>query len=359
MADLEQRTEGATPKRRQEFRERGEVAKSRDLAGAAVLLLTLGALAVAGEGLAEAVRAGARAALGSLGGARSGDPVQGLAAFAPLAWAAAPVIAIAALAGIAAHFGQSGLLFSTKAFLPDFSRLRPGARLRQMFSASSLLEMGKTILKVALVGAVVHQVVSREMDGLLRLGEGSGGEIAASLGAMVLRVAGYGGVALLAVGALDYAWQRWRLERRMRMTKQEVKEELKRQEGDPLVKMRIRSKQRELARQRMMQAVRKADVVVTNPTHLAVALAYRPGEMAAPRVVAKGRGFIAERIKEIARESGVEVLENRPLCRALYKGVKVGREVPAVLYRAVAQVLAYVYGRRGRGPDGRPFGVPA
>jgi flagellar biosynthetic protein FlhB len=352
------RTEPASPKRRQEYRERGEVAKSRDLASAVILLASLGGLAWAGEALGEELRAGMRAAFEALAEVRWRGPGEGWGgSLGAVALAASPVLGLAAAAAIAAHFGQTGLLFATKALIPDFKRLRPGARLRQMFSSQGLIELAKTLLKVTLVGAVVYVLVSREIEGLTGLGEGSSTEIAASLCALSLRVFGYGGMALMGLGLLDYAYQRWQLERKMRMTKHEVKEEFKRQEGDPLVKMRIRSKQRELARQRMMQAVKTADVVVSNPTHLAVALAYRPSEMAAPRVVAKGQGFIAERIKEIARENQIPVLEDRPLARALYKSVKVGREIPANLYRAVAEVLAYVYGRRGRGPDGRPLGV--
>ena len=151
------------------------------------------------------------------------------------------------------------------------------------------------------------------------------------------------------MGALDYALARHLLEKKMRMTKQEVKEEHKREEGDPLVKGRIRGKQRQLARRRMMEAVKTADVVVTNPTHLAVALAYRAGEMGAPSVVAKGGDAMCERIKAVARASGVPIVENKPLARALYKSVPVGREIPGALYRAVAEVLAYVYARRGAG----------
>lgn len=355
--DRHDRTEPASPRRRQEFRERGEVAKSRDLAGAVVLLGTLGALAVAGEGVFGSLRAGMRATFTALGQSRPDVPSTTLGEpLVDIALALAPVLGVAAVAALAGHLGQTGLLFSAKALAPSLERLSPLRRLRQMVSLQAAFETGKTMVKLALVGFVVHRIVASEIEALSDLGVASATDIAANVCALALRVAGYGGLTLFALGAFDYAWQRWQLEKRMRMTKQEMKEDHKRQEGDPLIKMRIRARQRELARQRMMQAVRSADVVVTNPTHIAVALVYRPSEMGAPRVVAKGRGPIAERIKALAREHGIPVMENRPLARALYKVVKVGREIPAALYRAVAEVLAYVYGRRGRGPDGRPLG---
>jgi flagellar biosynthetic protein FlhB len=356
MADFD-RTEPASPRRRQEFRERGEVAKSRDLAGAVVLLGVLGALAGAGEGLAESLHAQMRSALASMAGARSRPVGEGLSdSLASVATALVPILGVAAAAALAGHLGQTGPLFSSKAIEPRWDRLSLLPRLRQIFSAHGLVELVKTVLKLATVGAVVYEIASREMVALSALAERPPAEIAASLCSLALRIAGYGGMALVALGALDLAYQRWHLERKMRMTKAEARDELKRQEGDPLTKMRLRARQRELARQRMMEAVKSADAVITNPTHVAVALAYRPREMAAPRVVAKGRGVLAERIREVARAHGIPLFENRPLARALYRAVKVGREVPVALYRAVAEVLAYVYTRRGRGPDGRPVG---
>jgi flagellar biosynthetic protein FlhB len=350
------RTEPATPKRREEFRERGEVAKSRDLAGAFALLLSLGALAATGEALAREMRGGLKSALAALGEVRSQAPGAGLSdSLVSIALATAPILGAAVAAALIGHLGQTGLLFARKAIAFDLQRLFSLGKLKQIFSLQGFVEMAKSLAKLGLIGIVVYEVVSREMEAVTTLGQSSPAAIAGSLCGLCLRVAGYGGASLLGLGLLDYVFQRWQLEKKMRMSKDEIKEEMKRSEGDPLIKMRIRSKQREMARRRMMQSVKKADVVVTNPTHIAVALAYRPGEMGAPRVVAKGRGPIAERIKVIAREHGVPVMENRPLARALYKAVKIGREVPAALYRAVAEVLAYVYSRRRRGPDGRPL----
>jgi flagellar biosynthetic protein FlhB len=190
--------------------------------------------------------------------------------------------------------------------------------------------------------------VLRGRGGLLvAAGDGDVGHLAARGWDLTLRLALSVAAALFLLGAADYGFQRFRFERALRMTRQEVKEELKREEGDPAVRARVRQVQREMARRRMMAAVPKASVVVTNPTHVAVALRYERGVTAAPRVVAKGEGFVAERIKELARRHGVPVVERRPLARALFKAVAIGQEIPRELFYVVAEVLAYVYRLRG------------
>ena len=210
------------------------------------------------------------------------------------------------------------------------------------------MELAKSILKLAVVGLIAWSVVAgylAEFPSLVRLDLG---HIWAFTHAGAFKIVFYVTLALLVLAVLDYAYQRWQYEQSLKMTKQEVKDERKQSEGDPQVKARIRSLQRQAAYQQMMAAVPTSDVVITNPTHLAIALRFNPSEMAAPRVVAKGADFIAERIREIAREHRVPVVENKTLARALYKMAEIGDYVPVDLYRAVAEVLAYVYRLKGK-----------
>lgn len=245
--------------------------------------------------------------------------------------------------GVAASLGQTGLMFAPRNLKPDFKRLNPLQGARRMFSGRALFDLAKTLVKVVLCGVVLYQVVLDRQDELLSLGRvghvAAAGLLADVILDMGLRVAG-----LLVVAALlDFGYQRYQFERGLRMTKEEVKEEMRSMEGDPHVKGRIRGQQRALARRRMMQAVPTADVLVTNPTHLAIALKYNPQSMGAPRVVAKGERLMAERIINLAKEHKVPIVRNIPLAHALYRSVEVGAEVPASLYKAVAEVLAFVY----------------
>lgn len=351
MSEETERTEPATAKKRQEFRDRGEVARSQDLTASLGLLAGVAAMGALGDGIAEALRSGLTTWLSALGEVHQRPFTEAVSApLLSVGLAVAPLLLVAAAAGIGAHFLQTGFYIPSEALKFDLNRLNPLPRLTGLVSMAGLGNTLKGFVKLIVVGAVVYRVVAGDLERLSSLVDASVGESAAMIASLCLRALGYGGFCILLIGLADYGYQRYAMEKRMRMSKDEVKQEFKQQEGDPLVKGRIRGKQRQLARQRMMEAVKTADVVVTNPTHIAVALSYRPGEMGAPRVVAKGQGAIAERIKATARAAGVPVMENKPLARALNKSVKVGREVPAALYRAVAEVLAFVYGRkRGRG----------
>jgi flagellar biosynthetic protein FlhB len=349
----QERTEPATPKRREDARRKGQVARSRELpAAAGVLAGTLfflvgGGALVGGVGrlmhdlLAGAVRAdmtplelrevllsAARGAIGLL----------------------APLMAVMVAVGIAANVLQTGPVASLHPLAPQWSRVSPAAGLKRLFSAVTLVELVKSVLKLLTVGAAAWWVLKGEV---VRLPALAGADIHALLpylGNAALHVALGAGVALMFLGVLDFGFQRFEHEKRLRMTRQEIRREFKETEGDPMVRARIRSIQRQVARKRMMSDVPKADVVVTNPTHLAVALKYDAGKMAAPRVVAKGAGHIAARIREIAAAAGVPVMEDKPLARALYRAVEIGREIPMELYRAVAEVLAFVYRmNEGRG----------
>ncbi|MBE3590227.1 MAG: flagellar biosynthesis protein FlhB [Firmicutes bacterium] len=346
----EERRFPATPKRRREARRRGQVAHSGDLSAAAVLLGTAAAVQWWAPEAARRLAAFAvRVWSAPQGGAGAPDPLSVLpGAAAAFLGAAAPLLAAGAVVGAAAGLAQSGFGFSLSAAAPQWSRVNPLAGMARLFSSRSLVELVKSLLKLAVVGALTYVSVARtlaDMPVWLESGPGAAvAQVARAAAGLVWRL----GLAFLLLAAADYAYQRAVFERNLRMTRQELREETRESEGDPQLRARIRRRQREIARRRMLQDVRRADVVVTNPTHYAVALRYRPGVEAAPVVVAKGKGWLAQRIREIARAHGVTVMEDPPLARALYAGTKVGQAIPIELYQAVAQVLAYVWRLKGR-----------
>jgi flagellar biosynthetic protein FlhB len=245
--------------------------------------------------------------------------------------------------GIAAHLVQFGLLFTTEKLTPDLEKLDPIAGLRRMFSIDVVVELIKSSLKVLIISALFYLILRGEVERLIELGSQPLGQIFLYLLKLVGQVIFVMILFMAVLGISDFFYSRWRYANKMKMSVQEVKEEFKNREGDPLIRGRIRQMAREKARARMMEKVPTADVVVTNPTHVAVALQYRKGLMRAPLVVAKGAGYIALKIKEIAIQSEVPVLERRELARFLYRNVEVNESIPESLYTAVAEVLAYVY----------------
>jgi flagellar biosynthesis protein FlhB len=341
------RTEKATPKRREEARRKGQVAKSQDLNGAVVLLAGLLAMSVLAPHVAGAMERTLRDGLASAANPQQLMTAAGLgelfsATLRSLVLAVGPIAGVCMLAGVVANLGQVGLKPATKALKPDPSKLNPLAGAKQVFGMRMLFEGGKSIAKVAVVGALVAQALIPRLTELSATVGASPAALGAMLASMVLAIAQRAALAYLAIAAVDYAWQRWRHEKSLRMSKEELKEELK-QHGLPAeVKGALRRRQLQAARARMMAAVPQADVVVVNPTHFAVALKY-DGTKPAPECVAKGQDLIALQIRRIAEESGVPVIEDKPLARSLHASVEVGRLVPEELYQAVAQVLAYVY----------------
>jgi flagellar biosynthetic protein FlhB len=250
--------------------------------------------------------------------------------------------------GLVVGFAQVGWHPTLHPLTPNLGTLNPVQGVKRMVSANSLFELGKAFIKIGLVGTVAYLTVSGAVGKIFSLVMADPHDAVHSLKGVLLNLGFRVGLLMLILALVDYLFQRWQFEKRIRMTKAEVKEEQKQMEGDMLVKGRVRAMQRQILRRRMMQKVPDADVVITNPTHLAVALQYVPEHMFAPRVVAKGARLIAEKIKEIAREHDVPIVENKPLAQALYKGIEVGQEVPAELYSAVAEILAYVYRLRGK-----------
>ncbi|MDW8468006.1 MAG: flagellar type III secretion system protein FlhB [Burkholderiales bacterium] len=365
----QERSLPASPRRLEQAREEGRVARSRELPG--FLLVALGAAVLwgAGEAALEAFRAFLRTGLefGAREAFDRGAPLARLGAAAAAGFAiAAPFFAAAFALAAASPVAVGGWTFSARAFAPDFSRLDPVQGLRRIFSLPGLAELVKAIAKAAAIGALAAWTLwtlAPQFAALAREPAQAAIVHALALAAQTLAVcaAGYGLVA-----AADVPLALWQYRRALRMSFEEVRREHKETEGDPQLKARVRSLQREMARRRMMQAVPKADVVVTNPEHYAVAIGWREGAMRAPQVLAKGRGALAERIRAIARASGVPLLAAPPLARALYRHVEVGESVPQALYEAVAQALAWVYQLRAAHaagvaapPPPQTFAVPA
>ena len=346
------RTEQPTGRHKKRARDRGQVVRSKELQSSIVLFLAVVGLRAAGPWMmqrtmdrwSECLQLISRQSLTA-----AELPLLAQSWFVWTAQLLLPLFAIVAVAATgSAAMMQGGLLFVPRLAMPDLSRIDPLAGFRRMFSAGTGFGLLRDLLKVAVVGAVCW-VGIREM--MTTMAAGLDFELPALLGrvedlagSIALRVA----LVLVASGLIDWMWQRRRYNQDLLMSRQEVKEEQKEAEGDPIIKSRIRSRQRDLARRRMMEAVPTADVVLTNPTHLAVALKYEAGSMGAPRVVAKGERLIAQRIKELARKHGVPVIEDKPLARALFRMAPVGAEIPGELYRAVAEVLGYVYRLKGR-----------
>jgi flagellar biosynthetic protein FlhB len=262
-----------------------------------------------------------------------------------------PVVVGILVMGSGAFLLQTGLLWCANAIEPDVERINPIKGLSRLASLRSVMELVKGLLKIAIVTGVGLWVARSDVLQIPGLIEFDMGTVLQVTGRLSLKVglAVAGAIAVLA--GLDYVYQRYEWERNLRMSKEEVKEEHKATEGDPLIKSRVRTIQREMTKKRMMAAVKTADVVITNPTHLAVALKYDTTTMGAPVVVAKGAGLVAERIRELARHHGVAVVEHKFVARTLFKLVDVGKEIPNELYRAVAEILAFVYRARGRGME--------
>lgn len=347
MSDSQQeRTEEATEKRRREFREKGQVAQSKELGMglqlSAALLLWFFYASMFWEGIEKVV-----GGIWSQAGERAVTPESMLdlmgVIMTEVTLLLAPPLLVVLLIGAASTLAQVGFLFTAKPLAPDLNKINPIQGLGRMFSKRSLVEMVKSLIKVLVVGWVAYQTLEGYFEQALHLSEHDLVETVAFMGQVAAMVLFKCSGILILLGILDFFYARWEMEEKMKMTKQEQKEEHKETEGNPQVKAKVRSIQQAMARKRMMAEVPTADVVVTNPTHLSVALAYRQGEMAAPKVVAKGADELALRIRTIARENKVPIVENKPVARALYK-IELEHYVPEELYKAVAEILAYVYG---------------
>lgn len=342
-------TEEASPYRIEEYRRKGIVAQSKEVtalftllaAGATAYWMAPGAGALMIDFMREVFQTDLSARLDL------GDPGIGETLFfrgvRVLSAMALPICFAGFFAGVIGSFVQIGAVFSFEPLSPDLSRLDPIQGLQRMFSMKNAVEGLKMIFKTVVILLVAYYLIKTHILG-------AGLEVGAEI-PTILQIFGDLSkvifltliLVLMIFAIADFAFQKYEFSKNLRMTKQEAKQEFREREGDPQIRARIRSIQRETARKRMMHAVKTADVVVTNPTHIAVAIVYDKSSMAAPKVVAKGADFVAQKIKQIAAEAGVPMVENVPLARTLYKSVKVGQFVPRALYQAVAEVLAYVY----------------
>ncbi len=341
-----ERTEHATPKRLDEARKEGQVPRSQELTSSVVLLAAGSALLLVGGQVGKSLAAAMRHGL-DLTRAEALDESQLVPALSAslfeVGLACLPVFGIVVLAVLAAPLVIGGWNVSGKPLMPNFKRLDPLAGIARMFSMRGVVELVKAFAKFALVAVVSIWLLWRSADDFLMLGaepvESAIGHAMRLVGTSTLALASV----LLLIAAIDVPYQLWRHANELKMSREEIRQEHKESDGSPEVKGRIRQAQQALARGRMLQDVPTADVIVTNPTHFAVALRYDEKRARAPIVVAKGADLIAARIREIAGEHGVTIVESPPLARALHRSVDIGSEIPAALYAAVAQVLTYVY----------------
>ena len=346
MSEAAERTEPASPRKRKKAREEGQVARSNELIGCAILLAFLHAVPTFGPQIADGMsqfmtqmfQAASQRDLDAQ--ALTGMTEESLRRAAMFA---GPILGAIVAATLAGSVAQVGMVFTPGKLMPKFETLNPLQGFKRMFQPKTLVELGKGFLKLGVVawsGTTFLQEHWQEVFGLSGV---PAQQIAMKIGQLAHGMSLKMTAALAFVAALDYAYQRWDLEKKLKMTKQEVKDEMRDTEGNPQIKGRVRQKMREMSRRRMIHAVPAATVIITNPTHFAVALQYELGQKGAPKVVAKGADFLAARIREVGRENNVPIIENPPLARTLYRSVQIGQEIPAELFKAVAEVLAFVW----------------
>jgi flagellar biosynthetic protein FlhB len=346
--DKEQKTEEPTGKQVSKFREEGDVARSQDLAMVVNLLGGLGALVVFWPFISQTLIGYTSFALGRLD-AHETAPFFALEGGKVAAYVVLPVALVCAAVTIAALVAQIGWNFTWKPLIPKFSKLNPLPKLPTMFfSWQAVIEILKSLAKIGLVGWVCVPILLEELDKHGRLAGLSTEALFQRLAQIGIKIVLHAGTVLIVLAILDLLYQRYQHHKKMKMTKQEVKQEHKDQDGDPIVKRRIRGKQMEMARNRMLRAVKEASVVVVNPTHYSVAIRYRLAEDAAPIIVALGVDHVALKIREKARHYGIPVISNPPLARALHAGGKIGGYIPKEHYRAVAELLAWVFKVTGK-----------
>lgn len=348
---FQERTEKATTKRREKSRERGQVAKSAELNSAAIICLGFLTLYFLSPYLANQTQSLMRYTMANAPLIASGDPSfykafgENMLKFFLIM---GPLFVVLAVIAFGSNVAQIGFRITPKAMEPKFEKLNILKGLKRMFGMKSLVQLIRDVLKLLVVGFVAYKVIASEFEGFFKLADMTVSQVAGAIGKLSLELALKVGAIIFVIAILDYVYQKYEFEKSIRMSHQDLKDEHKDSEGSPQNKSRVRQIQNQMARTRMMKAVPLADVVVTNPTHYAVALKYEEDGSKAPYVLAKGQRLIAQKIKEIAIENNIPIVEDRPLARALYKLCDVGQTIPANLYRAVAEVLAYVYRLKGK-----------
>lgn len=350
MAD---KTEAPTPRRLEEARREGQVVFSMELNAAVSMLIATFLIMGPARALSENLGNQVRQLLIDLPGVEITLPYIRRMSFGIAASILAPFMVILLgllVTGIATNIAQTGFMWSSKNLNFDFKRINPLSGLKRIFSSRGLVELLKATLKLAVIGWVAYGYLRDKAPDIIAIAQYDLPTAVKTFFDLGVNLAIRVGEVYLVVAVADYAYQRWDFMRNMRMSKEEVKEEYKRSEGDPFLKSRIRAEMRRMARGRMMAAVPKATVVVTNPTHLAIAIEYNQG-MSAPKVLAKGAHHTAQRIVEIARQHNIPVVQNIPLARAIFKHIEIDQEISPDLYLAMAEVLAYVYRMQGKTPQ--------
>jgi len=349
FADDGDKTEEPTAKRKQDARKKGQVFKSTELNSAVVLLCAFVALKVFGVGLYEKMVELVERTFNvymTKEDLFTVNGVMGLAVDLLLLFISAmlPIFALVAFMGVVSNLMQSGFLFTTESIKPKFSNINPGKGIKNMLSLKNIAEFfTKSLVKVAIVGILAYNAIKDNYREILNTMNLNASAIGTYIMTTIVDLGIQISMFLMVFAAVDVIVQMRKHKKQLRMTKQEIKEEYKQTEGNPQIKGKIKQKQRQMALNRMMQEIPKADVVITNPTHFAVAIKYDPEKSDAPIVLAKGQDYIALRMKEIAKENKVQVVENKALARSLYAAVDIGDPIPEELYQAVAEVLAYVY----------------
>lgn len=344
-----EKTEDATPKKKRDAREKGQVFQSKEINTAIVLIAVFFGLKTFGHYMLNHLLGFTKIMYGNYLFDENVFTIEGMTLIfykitITTAMVVLPIAAIALVGGVLLSYAQVGFLFTTKSIEPKLSKMNPIEGFKKLFSKKSLVELIKSFIKIFLVGYVIYSYITDQIVKILTLPNAEVGGIVAFLGESVISIAYRAGMVLFVMAFFDFLFQKWSHNKDLKMSKQEVKEEHKQSDGDPQVKAKIKEKQRQMAMSRMMSEVPEADVIITNPTHYAVAIRYDKEVSEAPYVLAKGQDLVAQKIKEIAKEEEITIVENKPLARTLYSDVEIGQVIPQDLYQSVAEILAYVYG---------------
>jgi flagellar biosynthetic protein FlhB len=347
------KTEKATPKKRREARKKGQVFQSREISTTLVLLFIFISLRLFGGNIYKQLADFAVKVFTEypqIENLYMPDILlrvftDGLLVFFK---AVGPILLVGLFTGLIVGYAQVGFLFTIETLKPNFSRISPISGVKRLFSMRGIVELLKAVVKVAAIGYVTYSYLDNKVNTVVSLMDVDIMGIASFIGITTMDLAIRICMVLVVIGGFDFAYQWWEFEKNMKMTKQEVKEEYKQIEGNPEIKSKIKQKQRQMSMRRMMQEVPKADVIITNPTHFACAIKYDAQTAEAPVLLAKGQDYTAIRIKEIAKDNKVEIVENKPLARAIFDTVEIGQAIPQELYQAVAEVLAFVYSLKGK-----------
>ncbi|MDF2557288.1 MAG: flagellar biosynthesis protein FlhB [Bacillales bacterium] len=346
-----EKTEKATPHKRKEARDKGQVAKSNEVSTALTLLFSFFCLMIGGKSFVEGCfniyrKCFQEYLLWDVSVSNTQVIYEQL--LLESAKLIAPIFAVTIAAGLISNIGQVGFMFNTELLKMDFGKINPIQGAKNIFSFRAVAELIKSVLKILITSLVAFLVIWNKKTVLFTLGQKNIWDAAGFIGSLILQIGISVSASLVVIAAADYAYQRFEYEKKLRMSKQEIKEEFKKMDGDPFIKGKRKAKQREIAMKRMMQDVPKADVIITNPTHFAVAVRYDFNTMDAPVVIAKGQDHVALKIKEVAKQHKIMTVENKPLARALFASVEIGDSIPEELFNAVGEILAYVYYQNGR-----------